>query len=228
MSSQRIVDLEAHIDSLRSTIALLDTTHITTTTAAASSSLSPEAIKVIAMESNLAELRDKFQQQYESLTNIISDMSEERNRLLLQTLDLQMKCDFQQTELQERLAQMEEMRRLQLTIATTSSSTRAMSASSSASSSIMAIGEEDGNKEVGRRLMEEKAALQSQVLVLKSREVLFKEEKSALLMQISVMKAMRMRKLKVTSQRMAAVARLGQEETANNFYHNQSIVAAKS
>jgi len=60
-----------------------------------------------------------------------------------------MKCDFQQTELQERLAQMKEMRRLQLTIATTSSSTRAIiSASSSASSSIMAIGEEDGNKEV--------------------------------------------------------------------------------
>ena len=176
------------------------------------------------MEASLAELKGKFQQQYENLTNIISDMAEERNRLVLQTLDLQMKCDFQQSELQEQQAQMEDMRRLQLTIATSSSSP-----TSGADNSCIQPSREDddstvaGRKAIIQRFMEEKAALQIQVQSLKSREMIFREEKAALLTQISVMKAMRMRKLKVSSQRMAATSRLGLEEATNNFYTSKAM-----
>eukprot|EP01036_Dinobryon_divergens_P027670 gene27670-36482_t len=225
ISSQKIVDLEARIDSLRSTIAVLDTTNISNPAGTSSRSPSPlEGVKVAAMEASLAELKGKFQQQYENLTNIISDMAEERNRLVLQTLDLQMKCDFQQSELQEQQAQMEDMRRLQLTIATSSSS----STSVSATSCIQPSREDDdstvaGRKAIIQRFMEEKAALQSQVQNLKSREMIFREEKAALLTQISVMKAMRMRKLKVSSQRMAATSRLGLEEATNNFYTSKAM-----
>ena len=81
------------------------TGHTTTSTTTTTTTPAIEGVQVAAMEASLAELQGKFQQQYESLTNIISDMAEERNRLLLQTLDLQMKCDFQQSELQEQAAQ---------------------------------------------------------------------------------------------------------------------------
>jgi hypothetical protein len=37
------------------------------------------------------------------------------------------------------------------------------------------------------------------------------------------MKAMRMRKLKVSSQRMAATSRLGLEEATNNFYTSKAM-----
>ena len=120
---------------------------------------------------------------------------------------------------------MEDMRRLQLTIATSSSS----SSSAAATSYIHPSREDDdstvtGRKAIIQRFMEEKAALQAQVQSLKSRETVFREEKTALLTQISVMKAMRMRKLKVSSQRMAATSRLGLDEAANNFYSSKAMV----
>jgi hypothetical protein len=181
-SDEKIARLQSRISALQGSIAELE---LQVATKEPATHL-PEQEKVLLAEEEEEEGEEeeeeeredssrKLSSQYENLTAIVSQLSEERTKAQIEMLDLQLKIDCLQSDLQEKENELQASHALLDRLRIESNASRGAVAAA---------------EEARRQLHLSEAA--------------FLEEKSALQSQIRVMKAMRMKKLKVASQRLAA------------------------